>query len=53
MVTSGTGHLPVLVSSGGTLMASRSPHGDAEKIWKPRKGFKRPAQFFSGKIVDG
>src|ERR1700753_600271 len=31
MVTGGTGHLPVTVS-GGTLTASRSPHGDADKI---------------------
>src|ERR1700748_2054339 len=49
MVTSGTGHLPVPVSSGGTLMASRSPHGDAKKIWKPGKSFKRSAQIFFGK----
>src|SRR5258708_21703436 len=49
MVTSGTGHLPVPVSSGGPLMASRSPHGDAEKIWKRGKSYKRSAQIFSGK----
>src|ERR1700753_4367746 len=38
--------LPVPVSSGGTLRASRSPHGDIGKIWKPRKSFKRFAQIF-------
>src|ERR1700761_8629813 len=46
---------PVPVSSGGTLTASRSPHGDAEKICKPEKGFKRSVQFFlpSGHLVNG
>src|ERR1700744_2500037 len=41
--------LPVPVSSGGTLKASRSPHGDAEKICKPGKSFKRSAQIFSAR----
>jgi hypothetical protein len=41
---------PVPVSSGGTLMASRSPHGDVEKIWNARKSFKgRPKKFFDSK----
>jgi hypothetical protein len=53
VVTSGTGHLPVPVSSGGTLTASRSPHGDAERIWKPGKSFKRSAEIFSSKRCDG
>src|ERR1700744_2190337 len=37
---------PVPVSSDGTLMASRSPGGDAEEIWQARKSFKTPPRLF-------
>jgi hypothetical protein len=39
----------VPVSSGGTLPASRSPFGDAKRIWKSGKSFKRTSQIFFGK----
>src|ERR1700677_2729611 len=44
--------LPVPVSSGGTLTASRSPIGDADRIWKPGKSFKRSLQIFLARNRD-
>ena len=38
--------LPVPVSSGGTLTASRSPHGDAEKFGIPEKVSRGPRKNF-------